>query len=173
MSDTAKFKLNLKSGEVEIEGSEAFVERQIEQLESLVEALGLRANISTDEQAGSEAAPSNSDFPPTTDSPNKEDPPPASFGEWLHSFRTDINDLDKALITARYVQSQSAQNDFKTSEVNKSLKEHGIKLSNPSSSLNRLGEKKLMFQTRKVGSLKFMRVSTDGQKHLESLKRHG
>ncbi|MBU2852402.1 hypothetical protein [Acidithiobacillus ferrivorans] len=57
MSDTAKFKLNLKSGEVEIEGSEAFVERQIEQLESLVEALGLRANVSTDEQAGSEADP--------------------------------------------------------------------------------------------------------------------
>lgn len=89
----------------------------------------------------------------------------------MHGFKEDVNDIQKALITARYVQSKSETNDFKTADVNKSLKDHGIKLSNPSRSLQLLSEKKYMFQTRKVGSLRYMRVSTDGQKHLEILKR--
>jgi hypothetical protein len=74
-------------------------------------------------------------------------------------------------LTAYYVQNDSEQNDFKTSEVNKSLKEHGIKLSNPSTSLKRLVEKKLLFQTRKNGSLKLMRVSQDGMSLLRTLFR--
>lgn len=169
MSETAKFKLNLKTGEVEIEGSEAFVERQIQQLETLIESVGLHTQQRVEGPEGTQIE--SGDFPASQQLANKEEPPPASFGEWMHTFRADINDLDKALITARYVQSQSPENDFKTSEVNNSLKDHGIKLSNPSLCLKRLGEKKLMFQTRKVGSLRFMRVSVDGQKHLESLKR--
>lgn len=173
MSDAAKFKLNLKSGEVEIEGSEKFVEKQIEQLESLVKSLGLQAVLSRKEQDSMGDESEESVVTSKIDQPSSDVIPVASFGEWLNSFQIDINDLDKALITARFVQSQSAQNDFKTSEVNKSLKDHGIKLSNPSSSLQRLAEKKLMFQTRKVGSLKYMRVSTDGQKQLNSLKREG
>lgn len=169
MSETAKFKLNLKTGEVEIEGSEEFVERQIQQLETLIESVGLRTQQRGEglESAQLEA----SEHPTPQQLASKEEQPPASFGEWMHTFRADITEMDKALITARYVQSQSPENDFKTSEVNKSLKDHGIKLSNPSSCLKRLGEKKLMFQTRKVGALRFMRVSVDGQKHLESLKR--
>ncbi len=91
----------------------------------------------------------------------------------MHQFRDDVNDLDKGLITALFVQKQAATNDFKTSEVNKSLKDHGIKLSNPSVTLNRLVSKKLLFQTRKDGKLKYFRVSTDGQKHLDTLKREG
>lgn len=54
MSETAKFKLNLKTGEVEIEGSEAFVERQIQQLETLIETVGLRTQ---QREEGSEGAP--------------------------------------------------------------------------------------------------------------------
>jgi hypothetical protein len=91
----------------------------------------------------------------------------------MHSFKTELSDLDKALITAHFIQAQSTDNDFKTSEVNNSLKEHGIKLPNPSVSLQRLGEKKLLFQTRKVGKLRYMRVSTEGQKPLETLKAQG
>lgn len=167
MSETTRFKLNLRTGEVEIEGSEEFVERQIQNLEALVELIEPEVVNESDEaieqeslQSENNGAGSNSDIPET-------------FGEWLHSFKSDVNDLDKALITARYVQSQSETNDFKTSEVNKSLKEHGIKLSNPSTSLKRLIEKKYLFQTRKKGSLKFMRLSVDGQTYLDSIKAKG
>ena len=42
MNETARFKLNLITGEVEIEGSEEFVERQIQQLETVIETVRLR-----------------------------------------------------------------------------------------------------------------------------------
>lgn len=170
MSEIAKFKLNLKTGEIEVEGSEAFVERQIQALENLVDLMKLSAQNDKAEDLLPNVEQDNSN----TKSESVDvasDKIPSTFGEWMHSFNKDINDLDKALITARFVQSQSPTNDFKTADVNKALKNHGIKLSNPSGALNRLVEKKLMFQTRKVGALKFVRVSVDGQNHLNKLKR--
>lgn len=165
MSDTTKFKINLRTGEVEFEGNETFVEKQIQNLEKTIGLFGKQiiSNVNTNKEdkitnpSNGVKAQASSDIPET-------------FGEWLHSFKSDVNDLEKALITARYVQSQSSDNDFKTSEVNKSLKDHGIKLTNPSTSLKRLIGKKFLFQTRKKGSLKFMRLSVDGQSHLDSIK---
>ena len=49
MSEIAKFKLNLKNGEIEIEGSEEFVERQIHELESLLELIGTSNSIMDEE----------------------------------------------------------------------------------------------------------------------------
>lgn len=169
MSDTARFKINARTREVEIEGTEAFVERQIQQLESLFDLLG-RASPNDDPEI--EGDGSVDDAQEDKSNASKDEPRTAlgTFGEWMLAFKSDLGDMDKALIAARYVQSLSSDNDFKTSDVNKALEDHGIKISNPSLSLKRLGEKKLMFQTRKVGKLRFMRVSTDGQKELDSLK---
>lgn len=170
MTSSVKFKLNVKTGEIEVEGSEAFVERQIQSLEALVQLMGLRTVMDRDEIESSTSS-TPLEFVEVVESQQKANNPPESFGEWMHTFQTDLSDHDKALITASFVQMQSSTNDFKTSEVNSALKDHGIKLSNPSVSLKRLGDKKLMFQTRKVGKLKFMRVSQDGQTHLATLKR--
>ena len=171
MSELARFKLNLKTGEIEIEGSEAFVEKQIESLSTLVELISAAGDTIA---ANDESTNSNKDeITPPNSAQTSNNKMPDTFGEWLQSFKSDANDLEKALLTARYVQSQSATNDFKTSEVNKSLKDHGIKLTNSSSSLKRLIDKKYLFQTRKVGKLAFMRVSVDGQKHLDSIKFKG
>lgn len=166
MSDMTKFKINLKTGDVEFEGSEEFVEKQIQNLEEIIGVFSQQPDSYTNNSA-------EYNQPSPSDNENKNNGNseiPDTFGEWLHSFKSDINDLEKALITARFVQSQSSENDFKTSEVNKSLKDHGIKLSNPSTSLKRLVDKKYLFQTRKKGSLIFMRLSVDGQNHLESIK---
>lgn len=169
MSEQAVFKINLRTGEIEISGSEQFVERRIAQLEDIIKL----SNVTPKSPAPDLRLPEQVAVAATSNSEetNGGGEMPASFGEWLHGFKDSANDIQKALITARYVQYQSQSNDFKTAEVNKSLKDHGIRLSNPSQSLKQLVAKKYIFQTRKVGTLKFMRVSTDGQKHLDSLKR--
>ena len=87
----------------------------------------------------------------------------------MHRFPSDISDQDAVLLTSIYVQRQSEANEFKTAEVNKMLMEHGVKVSNTSTSLNRLVSKKLLFQTRKDGKLKFLRVSKDGEAKIEEL----
>lgn len=170
MSETAKFKINLRAGEIEIEGSEDFVEKQIKTLESLLVLVKQGGSSFADDNTEKSTSVEGISGLPEIGHADKNNIPD-TFGEWMHTFKSEIMDLDKALITARFVQSKSKSNDFKTSEVNKALKEHGIKLSNPSASLASLVDKKLMFQTRKEGTLKYLRVSEDGQKSLSKLKR--
>lgn len=172
--ETTRVKINLYSGEIELEGSEKFVENQLENLDSIIELISSvrkteKNKVSHDINNEQESSDNDIDDQPNTNP--KGISVPSSFGEWMHKFRDDVNDLEKCLLTAYYVQNGSPQNDFKTREVNDSLKEHGIKLSNPSTSLKRLVEKKLLFQTRKNGAVKFMRVSQDGMQLLKSLLR--
>ena len=173
MSEQATFRINLKTGEIEISGSEEFVEARIDSLGEILELVSESAVESEVVEEPANASSSNQSEQASSASKATSDGIPSTFGEWMHSFKDDITDIQKALITARFVQSQSPENDFKTAEVNKSLKDHGIKLSNPSKSLKVLEEKKFLFQTRKVGKLSYKRVSTDGQAHLETLKRDG
>lgn len=170
MSESATFRINVKTGEIEITGSEAFVEARIDSLNEILElvAEASLACPSNDIVPVPEPTPQATDAPEPVTTPSKL---PETFGEWMHSFRDNINDQEKALMTARFVQEQSATNDFKTAEVNKSLKDHGIKLSNPSKTLKQLEDKKFLFQTRKEGKLSFKRISRDGENHLSTLKR--
>lgn len=176
MTKQARAKINFKTGEVELEGSEEFVQNQLANIDSIAEYMALlSSNNSLDDESIVEqeeiAAVAEEEQEKLASTSEQELQVPNTFGEWLHGFKNDINDLDKALITAYYVQKQSPQNDFKTSEVNKSLQEHGVKLSNSSNSLQNFSKKKLLFQTRKNGKLKYMRVSSDGVNCLKSLRR--
>lgn len=167
--NNTKVKINFKTGEMELEGTETFVQSQLEKLDvivNLMEQLSETAEEEVVEEAVTEAEEKKL---LTTGEKGLEIPD--TFGEWFHKFKGEITDSDKALVTAYYVQKHNEENDFKTIEVNKSLLEHGIKLPNPSRELERLSSKKLVFQTRKVGKLKYLRVSSDGVTHLKTLLR--
>lgn len=177
--ENTRVKINIKTGEVEFEGSEEFVQNQMDNLDTIIDLVN--SNIPLPDTAPEFASESTSiNTEDDSGSIEAEDAPndasdfsvPSSFGEWMHKFKDSINDLEKALVTAYFVQHQSDKNDFKTLEVNKSLRDHGIKLSNPSQALKKLETKKYLFQTRKEGTkVRFMRVSQDGVSHLKTLVR--
>jgi hypothetical protein len=177
--ESTRVKINIKTGEVEFEGSEEFVQNQMDNLDTIIDLVSSNITLS---EARPEIVPENTSATPEEDSESIETEDisndtssfsvPSSFGEWMHKFKDSINDLEKALVTAYFVQHQSDKNDFKTLEVNKSLRDHGIKLSNPSQALKQLDTKKYLFQTRKEGTkVRFMRVSQDGVSHLKTLVR--
>ncbi|WP_353854148.1 hypothetical protein [Bacillus sp. Bos-x628] len=169
----ARVKINVRSGELDFEGSEDFVKEQMDQLEAIVDIIAQLYVDDKDNEIEEFIQEERKEVEESKLKTVEIDPldVPDIFGEWQNRFTDDTTDLDKALITAYFVQMNSEQNEFKTKEVNDTLKEHGIKLSNPSSSLDRLTEKKLTFQVRKLGKLKFLRVSAKGLSYLKTLIR--
>ena len=156
---------------MKIEGNEQFVKDQLADIDSIVEIMAL---FSSDVIELDDPDKSKQDEDEAKNNNGGSDDQLAisgTFGEWLHKFKEELTGLDRALITAYYIQKESPDNDFKTSQITKALKEHGVQIPNPSTTLRRLSSKKLMFQTRKSGKLKFLRVSVDGVKHLRTLIR--
>ena len=161
---TVRVRVKLGQGEIEVEGSEQFVREQLQELQSLLRSSPrLREDATPREMKEDPQGKTREGFQDTSS-------PQGTFGEWMHGFPDGLSDLDKALVAAYFVQRNSDKNEFKTSQINHLLQEHGVKLSNPSVCLGRLVKKKLMFQTRKEGKLKFLRVSNEGEKHMESLR---
>lgn len=170
METLTTFKINIKSGEIEISGSESFVEKQIENLQETL-ALCFSSNDVKDktEDASNKIDESLSSIDENTK--KKELKMTSSFGEWLHLFTDDLTEVDRALIGGYYLQKNSETNDFKTYDLNKILSEHGIKLSNTSLFIASLLPKKLAFISKRDGKLKRFRVSQDGEDYLKTLMR--
>lgn len=169
MEDKSRFKVNLKTGEIEIEGSEEFIEKQILNLQKVI---SLFSPLTENDNEAEEKT--ESELGKMLDQSGKEPDDktfkiPETFGEFLHLMRTDISETDKALVAGYFVQSKSEKNDFKTIEVSKTLKAHGIKLSNPGTFVKGLANNKYVFQTRKDGVLNYMRVSQPGLEYLKTL----
>lgn len=150
--NVAKVKINVHSGELEFEGSEEFVKEQMDKLEAIVDII---AQLYIDDEEAEIEEFLQEDRKEIEETKLKviEKNPlevPDTFGEWQHRFIDDTSETDKALMTAYFVQVKSGQNEFKTKEVNDTLKEHGIKLANPSLSLNRLTDKKTNISSSQI-----------------------
>lgn len=165
---TSRFKINIHTGDVEFEGSEDFVKEQIKNLQETIKFI---------KQSSPKPSPNNLKNEPLVETnKNKSQQTsrtgdiPGSFGEWMHGFPANLSDQDKALVAGMFVQNGSEKSDFKTSEINAMLKDHGFKLSNPSKFLNDLISKKFVFQTRKEGKLKYLRVSKPGEARIAELR---
>ena len=134
-----RLKINLSQGEFEIEGSEAFVERYAERIDSLFANLEDARNI--DHTATGVGTTANSgNVSSTTSAPNaspangtaKDGHAPEHLGEWLEHMPRSATDVDRLLLAGYYAQLRSADQCFGTGEANALLTDQGIKVGNPS-----------------------------------------
>jgi len=166
MTDNARVRICLKTGEVELEGSENFVDRSLEKLRDIFDII--RTAKETENGGDSEEYPSEelSEAAPSSGSI----PVPESFGEWLHKFPRAISQVDKVLVAGYYAQKMSLTEDFKTNQARKLLLEQGEKLTNPSHSLKALERNRHVIRLKKEGKkLNLFRVSRDGTDRLRFL----
>lgn len=160
MDDRARLRVNLAQREFEIEGSEAFVREQSERLEALLQALEPL------EPAPPRAEPAEPTLP-FADPPPKPAGTPAlgEFGDFILRLPSSATDVDRMLAAGFFVQSQSDDDAFGTSDANRRLVEQGVKLGNPSQCVRQSLVAKRVFLVKRGR----FRVSQIGRQHLRQL----
>lgn len=167
MTNNALFRVNVRNGEIEIQGSEEFIERQIQQLESTLETILQLFEVVEKEEELVEGVPEEEPREPIT----ADKGVPDSFLEWLYKFPKNVNDQEKALIAGYFLQHNSADNRFLSSDVPKLLRDNGVTIQNSNVQLRRLAAKRLIIPVGRSGRRTFYRVSQQGQEYLYDLMR--
>lgn len=156
---TARIRVNFSIGEIEIEGTEAFVREYVDEFEDLFECWRKQPKFgpAPQETAVTEQSP-----------PSAKADMPETFGEYLHKYPGSITDTDRVLIAAHFIQCQVPEQCFTAREANELLTEQGIKVANVSSYVARLRKAKRVFVVSKEGKGK-NRVSSSGIDYINQL----
>jgi hypothetical protein len=158
---TNSIRVNVTTGELELSGSQEFIEGYADRIDAVLMMLADRA----------EKAPlsSPSDSPRHPTGPQHKLNPEglhATFGEYLHTLRNGITGTDQILAAGHFAQQHNSSNQFTTRDANKLLTDQGIKLANPTQSVTNNVTGKRAIKLSKGA----FRVSPDGIKHLQSLR---
>lgn len=168
---TSSIRINLSAGEIEIQGTEEFVERHLSRVDEIVQSV---ASLEKHLGEGQVARPDKTPLNDSSIAPTAQVGVPDYFGEWMYQFpKDDLTEADKALVAAYFAQQHSDDDDFATGDVTDTLGEVGIELSNASRSLGRLSDERKLYKTRREGRYQRYKVSEEGVEHLKSLREEG
>lgn len=160
MDNNFRFRINLSTSELEIEGSEDFVREYADKFEDVI--ISFSSLESLDPIVSKH--PSNKKV--DSQSQLGKGSIPEVFGEYFQQFPKEISDVDKVLVAAYYTQMHNDDdNCFSTAEANNQLKSIGIKVANASDSIRKQAKAKRVFS---ISGGKF-RVSTDGVDYISEL----
>lgn len=152
----AKVRINIKTGEFEVEGPQAFVREYEETFQELIEQMATWS----EESPGGTGASTEAEIEPDTTSESLPD----TFGEYYNKFPKSLTDTDKVLVAAHFVQANDPDKSFTTRAANKLLKEQGVKVGNAAMAVTSHRDQKRVF-VHKKGSF---RVSEAGHEYIES-----
>ncbi|WP_299537138.1 hypothetical protein [Ulvibacterium sp.] len=133
MDEKSKIRINLTSREFEIEGSEEFIAKYNETIDSFLDKI-----YSSDSSQNSQSSGENSTLGEAVEtnkvrsSDSMDSISELSFGELYHKLPNSAKDVDKILLAGYYAQLLSEERIFSTREASNLLVEQGVKLSNAS-----------------------------------------
>jgi hypothetical protein len=158
LSERSRIRINLAQSELEVEGTEDFVQGFRPQIEALLDRFP-DAHVTVRPAA----APTPSKPAPSPTAPEKLELPP--FGEYLHYLPAGATEVDRMLAAGFYLQQLSSDDSFATGDANKRLAEHGIKVGNASQCVRQSLAARRVFT---VSRGRF-RVSQQGRTYLKQL----
>lgn len=156
MSERSRVRINLAQSELEVEGTEAFVEGFRPEIDALLERLP-QATILT------RARPTDIPAPVAAPPAARVELPP--FGEYLHFLPQSATEVDRMLAAGFYLQQLSTDDSFATGDANKRLAEHGIKIGNASQCVRQSLTARRVFSVQRGR----FRVSQQGRAYLRQL----
>jgi len=160
MEKNTRFRINLSTRELEVEGSEDFVREYAEKFKDVIKAFSGTKSLTP-----MDSVPQNS-VPVQSQSQTGQQNMPEVFGAYFQQFPRETSDIDKVLIAAYYTQMYDDKNIFSTVTANKHLKLNGIKVANASQAVKNQINAKRVFS---VSSGKY-RVSQAGIEYLAELQ---
>ena len=177
MRDIFRIRVKTKTGEIEIEGTERFVQSKMETLPKLMNKMDatLAGNVVvqpksvTANRLAKQAIDKTTSSPKTTASDSGKVVVPNSFRQWHGKFPEKLRQADQLLIAAYYVQHRSPDNVFKSFLANQTLENNGIPLTSLDASLNRLINEQLVLLSKQAGKLTLHKVSLKGKRYLLDL----
>jgi len=162
-------RIHLKLGEIEftIEGSADYVSRQYKEME---ENLHLKERLTG--ETGTANQPTSSKRKRTTTTKKKKSLQATTqdFTQWLDNLPKDLKNRDKALVAGYFNQLRSKEHVFRVRDINNTLKNQGIKITNPSSLINNLVKtQNILKQVSREGRQKYFQLTKEGEKHIRDL----
>ncbi|HET6469376.1 MAG TPA: hypothetical protein VFG43_13465 [Geminicoccaceae bacterium] len=153
--------MNLSEREYEIEGDEPFVREFSERLEALFQSLE-PAEPPPLREPQEAAGPGDG---PARNGAAARPSALGEFGDFIHRLPASATDVDRMLAAGFYVQQQSDDDAFGTSDANRRLVEQGVKIGNPSQCVRQSLVAKRVFMVKRGR----FRVSQIGRQHLRQL----
>jgi len=157
--ETARIRVNFSIGEIELEGTEAFVREYVDKFDDLLESWMKQPKV--------RPAPKGMAVTEQAPAPIKADMPDV-FGEYLQQFPKSIADIERVLIAAYFVQSRDPEDCFTTRSANMLLTEQGHKVANASDCVKKSTRAKRVFAVPSSGRGKY-RVSSTGIDYINDL----
>lgn len=171
MSDIARINLKIGQIEISIEGPAEFVSNQYDKVEAHLKTYSdISVKLPVDKisnQSGTPDAP-EAQTPSVNDASNGNGMPD-TFGEWLSKIPKGTSDTSKAILAGYFTQVTSSSKNFRVRDVTKTLKDHGIKLSNPSNLLKNAVDSKKIFQVSKTGTEAHYKLQREAQEEMNHL----
>lgn len=164
MEDKARIRINLSIREIELEGTEAFIDRYSEMIQDYltlikepVQSPDLVDNTKAKFDSGLNAFDAIAELPST-------DSMPTSFGEFYSRFPKSIKDVDRILLAGYFFQQRNGNSAFSNQDASSLLLEQNVKLTNASAFLKANLEARKIFKHE--GKYK---VSEVGAEHIKKL----
>jgi hypothetical protein len=168
-------KINLKVGDIEftIEGSSDFVTKQYREMEKklgiqdkLKGEKAVSASATTTKQTTRKKSPGRPKKKTTT-SKSASTTVASQVSQWMKQVPKKLKNTDKALVAAYLNQLASGENTFKVRDVSNTLKEYGIKVSNPSNLMkNAEKARKLIEEVAREGRQAQYRFTKQGEEYV-------
>jgi hypothetical protein len=171
-------KINLKVGDIEftIEGSSDFVTKQYREMEK---KLGIQEKLKGEKKAATATTTATTAKPTTRKkSPGRPKKKTATsksssttvasqVSQWMKQVPKKLKNTDKALVAAYLNQLASGENTFKVRDVSNTLKDYGIKVSNPSNLMkNAEKARKLIEEVAREGRQAQYRFTKQGEEYV-------
>ncbi len=165
-----KARIYLKVGEIEftIEGSPDYVSQQYREIKeklSLKERLTGKTEPPTDK-----TTPSKRRRTTTTKKKKSLQSTTQDFTQWLEHMPSNLKNRDKALVAGYFNQLRTKDHVFRVRDVNNTLKNQGINITNPSSLINNIVKSQnILRQVSREGRQKYYQLTKEGEKYIREL----